>query len=116
MRWEWIRVMDPRKTFVCRTCGYEVNDTQRDCGSETPCPNCEQEKLREELAKAKKKPTALERLKEMVNNNQIRIDPVMDDRMKDLMEMADMPIRIGGPSRREPVLYCGHKIDEEDKK
>lgn len=106
--------MDPRKTFVCRTCGYEVNDTQRDWGSETPCPYCEQEELRKRLPNSQPKNSAMERLKEMVNKNQISIESSMDDRMKDLMEMVDMPIRVEA-IRREPALYCGHIFDKEDK-
>jgi len=35
----WL-VSDPRKTFVCRKCGYQINDKHRKWGKETPCPYC----------------------------------------------------------------------------
>lgn len=38
------------------------------------------------------KVTAIERLKEMVNNREISLTP--DDRMKNLLEMADIPIKV----------------------
>lgn len=31
---------DPRKTFKCLKCGFEINDTDRTMGKDTPCDNC----------------------------------------------------------------------------
>lgn len=42
--------MDPRKTFVCRRCGYVINDADRPQGKDTPCPGCENRELEKRMA------------------------------------------------------------------
>ena len=31
---------DPKKTFKCKKCGFEINDSDRTFGDATICPNC----------------------------------------------------------------------------
>ena len=52
---------DPKKEFRCSECGCILNDTRREWGKDTPCPNCREANMRYNPANVKK--TILEQAK-----------------------------------------------------